>query len=70
MRTSWHFRLKTERQFMFIQKCPQFFQKLSASNACMLATFSMSGTHSVVICLKQIGTEKICDNAKADLFPK
>ena len=27
---------------LFFQKCPQFSQKLYASNACMLATFSMS----------------------------
>ena len=31
---------KTARNF--IQKCPQFSQNLSASNACMLTTFSMS----------------------------
>ena len=35
--------VKTGRKLLFIQKCPQFSQKLSASNACMLATFSMSG---------------------------
>ena len=28
----------------FIQKCPQFSPKMSASNACMLATFFMSGS--------------------------
>ena len=27
----------------FIQKCPKYSQKLSASNACMLLTFSLSG---------------------------
>ena len=30
------------RILLFIQKCPQFSQKLSASIACMLGTFSMS----------------------------
>ena len=34
--------VKTAKKLLFIQKCPQFSQKLSASNACMLATFSMS----------------------------
>jgi len=30
------------RKLLFIQKCPQFSQKWSASSAGMLATFSMS----------------------------
>ena len=31
---------------LLIQKCPQFSPKLSASNACMLVTFSLSGYES------------------------
>ena len=42
------FLLHTISKLMFIQKCPQFSPKLSASNACMLATFSMSGLISTV----------------------
>ena len=33
---------KNCQNFVVYPKCPQFSQKLSASNACMLATFSMS----------------------------
>ena len=42
MQTCGHSRVKTARKLLFIQKCPHFCQKLSASIACMLATFSMS----------------------------
>ena len=42
MQISGHWWVKTGRKLLFILKCPQFSQKLSASNACMLATFSMS----------------------------
>ena len=38
----WALMGKTARKLSLIQKCPQFYQKLSASIACMLATFSMS----------------------------
>ena len=37
-----HLLVKTARKSLFFQKCPQFSQKLSASTACMLASFSMS----------------------------
>ena len=37
------------RILLFIQKCPQFSQKLSASIACMLATFSMSAPNRVPV---------------------
>ena len=33
----------------FIQKCPQISQKMSVSNACMLATFLMSDEHFRVV---------------------
>ena len=39
----------TTKNLLLIQKCPQFSQKLSASTACMLATFSMSALQSVII---------------------
>ena len=42
MQTCGHWWEKTVIKLLFIQKCPQISQKLSASNACMLATFSMS----------------------------
>ena len=42
MQISGHWWVKTGRKLLFIQKCPQFSQKFSASNACMLVTFSMS----------------------------
>ena len=37
-----HLWVKTTRKLLFIKKGPQFSRKLSASNACMLATCSMS----------------------------
>ena len=38
----WTSESKTNKNLFFIQKCPQFSKELSASNACMLATFSVS----------------------------
>ena len=43
MKTCGQFLVKTSKKLLFIQKCPQFSQKSSASHACMLATFSLSG---------------------------
>ena len=39
----WYIQTWKKLIFLFILKCPQFFQELSASIACMLATFSMFG---------------------------
>ena len=38
----WALMGKTARKLLLIQNYPQFSGKLSATNACMLATFSMS----------------------------
>ena len=46
MQTCGNLRVKTFKKSLFVQKSPQFSQKLSASNACMLATFSMSADAS------------------------
>ena len=43
MQTCGHWWVKIARKLLFNQKYPQFSKKLSASIACMLATFSMSG---------------------------
>ena len=42
-----HLWVETASKWLFIQKCPQYSQKMSASIACMLATFSMSGKDQV-----------------------
>ena len=45
-------------KLLFIQKCPQFSQKLSASNACMLATFSCLGMELVTYFIPDIASLK------------
>ena len=47
MQTCDHWWVKTTKYSLFIQKCPQFAQKLSASNVCMLLTFSLSGANHI-----------------------
>ena len=49
MQNCGHCWVKTAGKLSFIQKCPQFSQKMSASNACMLATLSMSGGAGVAV---------------------
>ena len=45
----WTFIWIITRNMLFIQKCPQFSQKMSASNACMLATFFMSEMNTTTL---------------------
>ena len=46
----------TTKNMVTIQKYPQFSQKLSASNACMLATFSVSALPQRVNLSLELGT--------------
>ena len=65
MQTSGHWRVNTARKLLFIQICPQFSQKLSASIACMLATFSMSEYRLAKMSFKDLclGLEKAASGA-------
>ena len=47
--------VKIAKNSSCIQKCPQLPQKMSANNACMLATFSMS-VYNHLTCLSNILT--------------
>ena len=42
MQTCEHWWVESAKKKIFIKKCPQFSQKLSATNACMIATFFIS----------------------------
>ena len=62
MRTCDHWWVKTARIALFIQKCPQFSQKFSASNASILRLFPCLGASSGLMIKLVVQTKTLpCD---------